>query len=943
MAEESLGSAKLEIVVDTSQFDSAIKAAKRSVSDMSTAAQAEYAKLSAAQKRQVDGLIRQADTLGLTRQQQIAYNAALKNVPVAILDELKTKLAATGTAAAAAGKQLNSYGLSAAQQAAALRGVPAQFTDIAVSLQGGQNPLTVLLQQGGQLKDMFGGIAPAARSLAGTIVGLVNPYTLAAGAVAALAAAYSAGSGESQQFQRSLALSGNVSGQTASQLSDLATSIGGVTGSRGKAVDALNQIAAAGAGAGQNIGAIATAAVEMNQATGKAIDATLKEFDSLRTKPAEALAALNEKYNFLTAAVYEQIAALERQGRTQEAVSLAQDTYAAAVKRQADDVKRTLGTLETAWNTITSAAGNAWEAMKGVGRAPTASDLNARLQDANARLAQLNATQGFGTNAGGAAFGDGGRASRGAARNIEREQARLIAEIQMLQQQADEAAIIGVGKRREAEKIAAQQRLDALKQETQTKKEQRDKEIAQVQRDAQLTGMSLMDQQKLIEQINEKYKDPAVKQYTDDAATKLLQSFREGDAALKAQLDSQEKLGTWAQKRAEFEQQIADLKTKSVLTADQKSLLARQDELRAALDINVADEKALKTRQESVRLAALEQSLSLQLANDRQQYGDQLAAFGLGTKEQQQLRSRQGLYRDYSRQLDQVTLQRTSGQISEDGFQQQSAALRQALNDRLGALTDFYVEQDKLQGSWVLGFEHAYADFVDQGASAYEQAGQAFKSVTGGMEEAFSNFVTTGKLDFKSLANSIISDLARIAAKQAIVGAIGSIAGAIAGGGSSGLGSATAGDLSSAGMVNGVSSSAGDSGIMYFDDGGYTGPGGKYEPAGIVHKGEYVLNAEATSRLGVAALDKINRGYADGGYVTPLRTSISSGPSAGPGGTTVNLTVNYQADGQESQEGQANDFANGLSDVVRTYIDRQIAMSWKQGGSSWNAVNGRPA
>ena len=55
-------------------------------------------------------------------------------------------------------------GISERQLAAAMRGVPAQLTDIVVSLQGGQRPLTVLLQQGGQLKDMFGGVVPAARA-----------------------------------------------------------------------------------------------------------------------------------------------------------------------------------------------------------------------------------------------------------------------------------------------------------------------------------------------------------------------------------------------------------------------------------------------------------------------------------------------------------------------------------------------------------------------------------------------------------------------------------------------------------------------------------------------------------------------------------------------------------------------------------------------------------
>lgn len=52
-----------------------------------------------------------------------------------------------------------------------------------------------------------------------------------------------------------------------------------------------------------------------------------------------------------------------------------------------------------------------------------------------------------------------------------------------------------------------------------------------------------------------------------------------------------------------------------------------------------------------------------------------------------------------------------------------------------------------------------------------------------------------------------------------------------------------------------------------FATGGYTGSGGKYEPAGIVHRGEYVLNQDATRRVGVSKLDQINRGYANGGLV----------------------------------------------------------------------------
>lgn len=279
MAQESIGTARLDIVVDTSQFDAAIASAKRGTSDMSQAAQADYTKLAAVERRRVDALVNQANTIGMTRKEQILYNAALRGVPTSILDELKTKLAATGTAAAAAGKQLNQYGVSAAQQSAALRGVPAQLTDIVVSLQGGQQPLTVLLQQGGQLKDMFGGIVPAARALGSTILGLVNPWTVAAGAVALFSTAIVAGKGELPEFTNTLILSGNAAGQTAAGMSNLATRIADVAGSRGKAVDALNLIAGSGKIAGQNMEAVGVAAVAMNRATGKAIADTVQEFE----------------------------------------------------------------------------------------------------------------------------------------------------------------------------------------------------------------------------------------------------------------------------------------------------------------------------------------------------------------------------------------------------------------------------------------------------------------------------------------------------------------------------------------------------------------------------------------------------------------------------------------------------------------------------------------
>ncbi|QCB97116.1 hypothetical protein E5206_09385 [Arthrobacter sp. PAMC25564] len=64
-----------------------------------------------------------------------------------------------------------------------------------------------------------------------------------------------------------------------------------------------------------------------------------------------------------------------------------------------------------------------------------------------------------------------------------------------------------------------------------------------------------------------------------------------------------------------------------------------------------------------------------------------------------------------------------------------------------------------------------------------------------------------------------------------------------------------------------------------FADGGYTGDGGKYEPAGIVHAGEFVFTKEQTKRAGVAnlyAMAGALAGYANGGFVNPLKQLIET-------------------------------------------------------------------
>jgi hypothetical protein len=56
----------------------------------------------------------------------------------------------------------------------------------------------------------------------------------------------------------------------------------------------------------------------------------------------------------------------------------------------------------------------------------------------------------------------------------------------------------------------------------------------------------------------------------------------------------------------------------------------------------------------------------------------------------------------------------------------------------------------------------------------------------------------------------------------------------------------------------------------FYADGGFTGPGAKYEPAGVVHKGEFVVPKEKVDQTGPDYWYRMAgmRGYASGGYVT---------------------------------------------------------------------------
>ncbi|EKA2429404.1 phage tail length tape measure family protein, partial [Escherichia coli] len=273
-------------------------------------------------------------------------------------------------------------GISVGQYKAAMRTLPAQFTDIATQLAGGQNPWLILLQQGGQVKDSFGGMIPMFRGLAGAITLPMVGVTSLAVATGALVYAWYQGDSTLSAFNKTLVLSGNQSGLTADRMLTLsrAGQAAGLTFNQAR--ESLAALVNAGVRGGEQFDAINQSVARFASASGVEVDKVAEAFGKLTTDPTSGLMAMARQFRNVTAEQIAYVAQLQRSGDEAGALQAANDIATKGFDEQTRRLKENMGTLETWADKTGKAFKSMWDAILDIGRPESSADMLASAQKA---------------------------------------------------------------------------------------------------------------------------------------------------------------------------------------------------------------------------------------------------------------------------------------------------------------------------------------------------------------------------------------------------------------------------------------------------------------------------------------------------------------------------------------------------------------------------------
>ncbi|EZA91997.1 tail protein, partial [Escherichia coli O121:H19 str. F6714] len=732
-------------------------------------------------------------------------------------------------------------GISVGQYKAAMRTLPAQFTDIATQLAGGQNPWLILLQQGGQVKDSFGGMIPMFRGLAGAITLPMVGVTSLAVATGALAYAWYQGDSTLSAFNKTLVLSGNQSGLTADRMLTLSRAGQAAGLTFNQASESLAALVNAGVRGGEQFDAINQSVARFASASGVEVDKVAEAFGKLTTDPTSGLIAMARQFRNVTAEQIAYVAQLQRSGDEAGALQAANDIATKGFDEQTRRLKENMGTLETWADKTGKAFKSMWDAILDIGRPESSADMLASAQKAfdeadkkwqwyQSRSQRRGKTASFRANLQGA-WND-------------RENARLGLAAATLQSDMEKAGELAARDR--AERDASQLKYTGE---------------AQKAYERLLTPLEKYTARQ--EELNKALKDGKILQA--DYNTLMAAAKKDYESTLKKPKSSGVKVS--AGERQEDQAHAALLALETELRTLEKHSGANEKISQQRRDLWKAENQYAVLKEAATKRQLSEQEKSL-LTHEKEtlEYKRQLAELGDKVEHQKRLNelAQQAARFEQQQGAKQAAISAQARGLTDRQAQRESEEQRlrdvygdnpDALAKATSALKNTWSAEEQLRGSWMAGLKSGWGEWAESATDSFSQVKSVATQTFDGIAQNMAAMLTGSEQNWRGFTRSVLSMLTEIFLKQAMVGIVGSIGSAI-GGAFGGGASASSGTAIEAAAAN-----------FHFATGGFTGTGGKYEPAGIVHRGEFVFTKEATSRIGVGNLYRLMRGYAEGGYV----------------------------------------------------------------------------
>ncbi|RWU51868.1 phage tail tape measure protein, partial [Shigella boydii] len=801
-------------------------------------------------------------------------------------------------------------GISVGQYKAAMRMLPAQFTDVATQLAGGQSPWLILLQQGGQVKDSFGGMIPMFRGLAGAITLPMVGATSLAVATGALAYAWYQGNSTLSDFNKTLVLSGNQAGLTADRMLVLSRAGQAAGLTFNQTSESLTALVNAGVRGGEQFEAISQSVARFSSASGVEVDKVAEAFGKLTTDPTSGLTAMARQFHNVTAEQIAYVAQLQRSGDEAGALQAANEAATKGFDDQTRRLKENMGTLETWADRTARAFKSMWDAVLDIGRPDTAQGMLEKAEKAfdeadkkwqwyQSRSHRRGKTSAFLANLRGA-WEDRANAQLGlsaATLQADLEKAREMAAKDWAESEASRLKYT-----EEAQK--AYERLQTPLEKYTARQEElnkalKDGKILQADYNT-LMAAAKKDYEATLKKPKQSGVKVSAGERQEDRAHAALLALQAELKMLEQHSGANEKISQQRRDLWTAESQYAVLHKKlsaDVLDGQKKSLSIEEKSL-------LAHEK--ETLEYKRQLAELGDKVEHQKRlNELVQQAEKFA---------QQQRAKRASIEAKSRGL---TDRQAAREATEQRLKEQYGDNPLALNNVMSEQKKTWAAEDQLRGNWMAGLKSGWSEWEESATDSMSQVKSAATQTFDGIAQNMAAMLTGSEQNWRSFTRSVLSMMTEILLKQAMVGIVGSIGSAIGG------------------AVGGGASASGGTAIQaaaakfHFATGGFTGTGGKYEPAGIVHRGEFVFTKEATSRIGVGNLYRLMRGYAEGGYVGAAGSPAQMRRAEGINFNQNNHVV-IQNDGINGQAGPQ--LMKAVYEMARKGAQDELRLQLRDGG-----------